>query len=415
VRKIRNIAIILALLAVAVLTGYRFGQSEKTGGSVISSGLPFDLSLMNQVKARLESSYLDKNKIDDKKMMYGAIGGMVTSLDDPYTVFLSPSENKNANEDLAGEFGGVGISLGFKDQSLAVMTPLPKTPAERAGILAGDLILKITDKTKGIDQETNGLSLVEAVDLIRGKIGSEVTLKLFRDGNKQSFEVTLKRENIVVPSIELAWKEQSGKKVAWIKMYKFSELLYTEWPAMVDQIKAEKNKGNFGGIVLDLRNNPGGYLQASVMVASDFIKEGVVVKQESSNGQVDTYTVDKSRLGLLNDKMVVLINGGSASAAEILAGALRDHNRAKLVGEKSFGKGTVQQPEDFSDGSGLHVTIARWLLPSGGNIHKIGISPDVESIYEEPKISSNSASKTTTTLELPDNQLDKAIEVLLGK
>jgi carboxyl-terminal processing protease len=256
--------------------------------------------------------------------------------------------------------------------------------------------------------------LEEAVKLIRGKEGTEVTLSLYREGKSDTFDVTLTRDEINVPGLELEWKESGGRKIAWIKFYKFSEQVFTEWQEVVNKIKAEKGD-NYGGIVLDLRNNPGGYLQASVMVASDFIKEGVVVKQESSSGQVDTYTVDKSRLGLLDDKLVVLINGGSASAAEILAGALRDHNRAKLVGEKSFGKGTVQQPEDFSDGSGLHVTIARWLLPSGGNIHKIGISPDVESIYEEPKISSNSASKTTTKLELPDNQLDKAIEVLLGK
>jgi len=394
----------LALVAIATLTGYRLGQNEKTV-STGTGNLPFEMSLLNQVKSRLKNVYLDKDKIVDEKLMYGAIGGMVAALDDPYTVFLPPTENKSANEDLAGEFGGVGISLGYKDKNLAVMTPLSKTPAEKAGVLAGDIILKIVDKAKGVDRDTAGISLTEAVELIRGKIGTEVTLKMFREGKKEAYDVTLKRENIVVPSIELEWKTKDNQKIAWIKLSKFSERLYVEWPEIVAKIVAEKSKANFGGIVLDLRNNPGGYLQASVMVGSDFLKEGVVVKQESGNGETETYTVDKSRMKLLGEKLVVLVNGGSASASEILAGALKDYNRAKLVGEKTFGKGTVQEPQDFSDGSGLHVTIARWLLPSGKNIHLEGVMPDVEVKYEEPKDSDNQA----------DNQLDKAIEILLSQ
>jgi carboxyl-terminal processing protease len=243
------------------------------------------------------------------------------------------------------------------------------------------------------------MSLDEAVTLIRGKIGTEVTLKLFREGEKETFDKTLKRDNIVVASLELEWKQEKGGKVAWVKLYKFTETLYKDWPDMVSKINEEKARGGVAGIVLDLRNNPGGYLQTSVLVASDFIDEGVIVKQQSSDGKVETYEVDKSRRKLLSDKLVVLVNGGSASASEILAGALRDFNRGKLVGEKTFGKGTVQQPEDFKDGSGLHVTVARWLLPSGKNIHKDGILPDFEVKY-------NSEDKE-------DMQLKKAIEVLM--
>jgi len=344
---------------------------------------------------------LDKKDIDEEKMSYGAIEGMVASLGDPYTVFLPPSDNKAANEDLAGEFGGVGISLGYKDETLAVMSPLAKTPAEKAGVMAGDLILKIIDKENNIDKDTNGISLDEAVKLIRGKVGTTVTLKMYRESKSEPFEVNLVRDNIVVPSIELEWKESEGKQVAWVKLYKFTDRLFEEWPEMVDEINAKKGS-DFGGIVLDLRNNPGGYLQASVLVASDFIKEGTVVTQESSDGSKEVYKVEKSRGKLLNDKLVVLINGGSASASEILAGALRDHQRATLVGEKSFGKGTVQQPDNFSDGSGIHITIARWLLPSGKNIHKEGVEPEVKVVFERDE---NNLEK--------DNQLDKAIEVLL--
>jgi carboxyl-terminal processing protease len=187
-------------------------------------------------------------------------------------------------------------------------------------------------------------------------------------------------------------------------MSKFSEDLYTKWDDTVTQIKKEKNilGDNYGGIILDLRNNPGGYLQASVVVASDFVKEGVIVKQESTKGISEVYNVEKNRGNLLDDKLVVLVNNGSASASEILAGALKDYNRAKLVGIKTFGKGTVQQPEDFSDGSGLHLTIARWLLPSGKNIHKEGILPDFE------------VKEATDSSDI-DLQLEKAKEVILEK
>jgi len=228
-----------------------------------------------------------------------------------------------------------------------------------------------------------------------------VTLKIYRDGGKEAFDVVLKRDDIVVPSIELEWREKNNKKIAWIKLYKFTEGLFKEWPEMVNKIKSERGS-NFGGVILDLRNNPGGYLMASVLVGSDFIKEGVIVKQESVKDGTQEYRVDPSRNKLLEDNLVVMVNGGSASASEILAGALKFYKRGKLVGEKSFGKGTVQEPENFSDGSGIHITIAKWLLPDGVNIHKVGVDPDVEVKYvpneKDPKA---------------DNQLEKAIEVLL--
>lgn len=393
-KKIRNVFLILAILSVVSLVSFRVGQGYKI---VDSSGL--DLSMMWKVKDKLSSLYLDKNKIDKKTMEYGAIKGMVASLGDPYTVYLTPEENKSSNEDLAGEFGGVGISLGYKDGTLAVMTTLSDTPAEKAGLKTNDLILKIVDKENKVDKDTTGISLTEAVKLIRGKIGSEVVLTMYRE-DKGKFDVTLRRDNIVVKSVELEWKESNGKKVAWVKLNKFTEKIFEEWPEVINQIKSNEGN-NFGGIVLDLRNNPGGYLEASVFVASDLIKDGVVVKQDSTTGLTQEYKVDTSKGNLLNEKMVVLVNEGSASASEILAGALKEYNRAKLVGKKTFGKGTVQQPEDFSDGSGLHVTIAKWLLPSGKNIHGEGVSVDVE------VEAGTDASK--------DLQLEKAIEILNEK
>lgn len=393
-KKIRNIFLVLAILSVVSLVSFRVGQGYK-----IIDKNELDLSMMWKVKDRLSSLYLDKNKIDKKSMEYGAIKGMVASIGDPYTVYLTPEENKSSNEELEGEFGGVGISLGYKDGTLAVMTTLSDTPAERAGLKTNDLILKIVDKGNKVDKDTTGISLAEAVKLIRGKIGSEVTLTMYRE-DKGKFDVVLKRDNIVVKSVELEWKELNGKKIAWVKLNKFSENVFKEWPIVVNEIK--NNEGNnFGGIVLDLRNNPGGYLEASVFVASDLISDGVVVKQDSTTGLTQEYKVDQSRRNLLKEKLVVLVNEGSASASEILAGALKEYNRSKLVGKKTFGKGTVQQPEDFSDGSGLHVTIAKWLLPSGKNIHGEGVAADVE------VEAGTDASK--------DLQLEKAMEVLNEK
>lgn len=393
-RKIRNVFLFLAILSIVSLISFRVGQGYKI---VDNSGL--NLSMMWKVKDKLSSLYLDKNKINKKSMEYGAIKGMVASLGDPYTVYLTPEENKSSNEDLAGEFGGVGISLGYKDGTLAVMTTLSSTPAEKAGLKTNDLILKIVDKDNKVDKDTTGISLSEAVKLIRGKIGTEIVLTMYRD-DKGRFDVTLKRENIVVKSVELEWKESNGKKIAWVKLNKFTEKVFEEWPEVIAQIK-NSEKDNFGGIVLDLRNNPGGYLEASVFVASDLISDGVIVKQDSTTGLTQEYKVDQSRRNLLKEKLVVLVNEGSASASEILAGALKEYNRAKLVGKKTFGKGTVQQPEDFIDGSGLHVTIAKWLLPSGKNIHGEGVAADVEVEVG-----------TDTSKDL---QLEKAMEVLNEK
>jgi len=403
-KQIRNIFLFLALFSVVSLVSFKVGKTvglEEAGSNQKTEAL--DLSLMWKVKEKLEEEFLEKDKLKDEEMTYGAISGMVSALGDPYTVFLAPKQNKSSNADLAGEFGGVGIQLGYKEKSLAVMAPLAKTPADRAGIKAGDLILKIIDKENNVDRDTAGITLEEAVELIRGKVGTEVTLKLYREGEKDTFEVKLIRDNIVVPSMETEWIKKEGKSVIWVKLYKFSEQIYNDWPKAVENIISEKKRlGNdYGGIILDLRNNPGGYLQASVLVASDFLKDGVVVTQKSANGKEEKYMVDTSRGNLLNDKLVVLINEGSASAAEILAGAIKGYGRGKLVGMKSFGKGTVQSPVDFADGSGLHVTIAKWLLPDGKNIHGEGVLPDVEE-----KWNINNKDKE-------DNQFDKAVlEVL---
>jgi len=384
----------IILLVVIGFAGYRTGVYETSrqyqGGEMV------DTRVMNEVLVQLKKNYLKPEDIDSNKLMYGAAEGMTASLGDPYTSFFPPEENARSKEDLQGEFGGVGIQLGFIDNTLAVMTPLKDTPAFKAGIKAGDFILKIVDEKKKISKDTSGMKVEDAVDLIRGEKGTPVILTIFRESEKKSREVTLMRDVINVPSTELEWLD-SGK-VALIRVNKFGEKTLPEWEKMVSEVK---NK-NIKGIILDLRNNPGGYLQRAIDLGSEFIADGVIVKQKDRN-RTEVSNVDREGK-LIGMPLVVLVNGGSASAAEILAGALRERLGTKLVGEKSFGKGTVQEPEDFNDGSSLHVTIAEWLLPSGKNIHKIGLEPDVKIEYIRDE-------KNPTA----DNQVDKALEVLKGE
>lgn len=381
--------------------GYQVGQRpfsiKAVSGSAVKTGQDSEIStkMMNEVLTELKANYLHPEDIQSDKLMYGAAEGMTAALGDPYTSFFAPKENERSKQDLSGEFGGVGIELGFIDGTLAVMAPLKNTPAFKAGVQAGDLILNIKDTKKGIDKSTTDISISEAVEMIRGPIGDPVTLSMFREGDKQSREVEIVRDSINVPSTELSWVDNN--QVAVMAVYKFGEQTKDEWNKMVDEVLAKKAKG----VILDLRNNPGGYLQRAVDLGSEFIPSGVIVKQRSLT---NTEELDASGRGrLYNMPLVVLINKGSASASEILSGALRERLGTKLVGVNSFGKGTVQTVLDLSDGAGLHITIAEWLLPNGTNIHKVGLTPDVEVKYEYDENNPDD-----------DNQLDKALEVLKG-
>lgn len=367
------------------------------------AGVPkADMSMFWDVWSRLEKNYLDKKAIDPKKMVYGAISGMTAALDDPYTSFFPPVENKRSKEDLSGEFAGVGIQLGFVDKTLAVMSPLPGNPAQRAGIKAGDLILHIKDEAKEIDKDTNGINLVDAVEYIRGKKGTSVILTIYHEKDAKPKEITLVRDTINVPSVELTWVGPTSPKaskgaIAQIKVNRFGDKTLEEWDKAVSEYINKQGVG----VILDLRNNPGGYLQRAIDLGSEFIADGTIVVQEGVD-KTENFGVDRSGR-LIGTPLVVLVNRGSASAAEILSGALKERLGVKLVGEKTFGKGTVQEVLDLAGGAGIHITIAKWNLPSGKNIHKEGIEPDVKIEYEPDEKN-----------PLKDNQLEKAIEVLNG-
>lgn len=409
---IRLVALALALIVLGAGIGYQYRGMEINGwGSGSSKPVRLERSSLDftqfwDVWDTLEKTYVDTNKIDSKKMIYGAIAGMTAALGDPYTIYLPPQENQTSKEDLNGEFEGVGIQLGYVKGTLAVQTPLENHPAIKVGVKAGDLILHIKDDVTKVDQDTTGLSLQEAVKLIRGKKGTAVTLKFYRE-DKGTFEKTIVRDTITMPSAELIrgdwvngkWEKSEMGKIAWLRVYRFGDNTQQQWDEAVEKIVADRQ--NIAGVVLDLRNNPGGFLQTSISLASDFIPEGVIVKQQGKE-ITETYTVTR-RGRLLGMPLVVLINEGSASASEILAGALRDRLGIQLVGEKSFGKGTVQEAMDLRGGAGLHVTVAKWLLPNGDWIHEKGLQPAVEVALPE------TATDSATTI---DTQLEAAIKAL---
>ena len=333
-----------------------------------------------KVWQRVSELYVDKDKLDTKKMIDGAISGMVAGIGDPYTAYFPVQQNKEFKEEIGGSFGGVGMELGYKDGKLSVVAPLDDTPAAKAGILAGDFILRIVDEPNKIDRVTEGLAVAEAVKLIRGEMGTKVKLTMFRTGQTKPFEVELTRSEIVVKSVKVSYEKNSkGKDIAVIKLSRFGDRTQGEWNAIVSEIL---NKG-VDGVLVDLRNNPGGYLEMAVYTAGEFLPNGKnIVTQRYGDGREDENKVSRNGR-LLEMPMVVLVNGGSASASEIFSGAIQDYKRAKIVGTQSFGKGSVQQPEDMPDGSAIHVTIAKWLRPSGQWIDKLGVTPDVKIEFKE--------------------------------
>jgi len=353
-----------------------------------------DFDLFWKVWDTVHSRYYDREKIIDSNLVYGAIKGMVAAIGDPYTAFLPPEENKIVQEDLKGSFEGVGIQIGFKGNQMVVISPLPGSPAEKKGVKAGDLIIAIKDDEKGINKPTSGMTLQEAVQAIRGPSGSVVTLTLRQEGKDKPVVVDIVREKINIPSVTIDF---IGEKVVHIKLLKFSQETLSEWEDRIVNILTRKEVDS---IVLDLRNNPGGYLEDAVEIASDFLNTGdVVVVEEGAAGFRKEYKSEK--IGRLkNYKLVVLVNEGSASASEILASALRDNKNVKIVGEKTFGKGTIQDPIQLNNGSGLHITIARWITPKGFWVNEKGITPDFEIKDDEGTEK--------------DEQLEKAVEILSG-
>lgn len=325
-----------------------------------------DFTLFWKVWEILKDKYVDRSKLDAHAMFYGAIDGMLAASGDPYTTFFSPKENQDFNEEIAGTFDGIGAVMGMKDDIITIIAPLEGTPAEKAGLLAGDKVIKINDAL------SSNYSLDEAVKNVRGPKGTNVKLTIFREGEEETRDIVITRDAILMKSVRFEMKEDG---IALLRVSRFGDDTEDLFKDAVKQTLKQKARG----LVIDLRNNPGGFLETAVMMASYMLpQDAVVVMEEDANGK---RTELKARGGDVLGKLpvVVLINEGSASASEILAGALRENREdVVLVGKKSFGKGSVQELIPVSKDTAVKITVAHWLTPKGEQIHGVGISPDVE-------------------------------------
>jgi len=322
-----------------------------------------DMQLFWDVWSLLAGKYVDPQALDYKQMVYGAIRGMVFSLEDPYTTFLTPKENKEFQESLEGTLEGIGAELTFRNNLITVVSPLKNSPAKRAGIQPEDIILKID----GVDVEE--YSFEQAVMKIRGPKGTMVTLTIGRKGHEGPFDITITRETINISSVE--WEMIDD--IALIELNQFGNKTNKEFNRVISELLSKRPKG----IVLDLRYNGGGYLDGAVDIVSEFIEKGKVVSVKKRNPEEDEVIYANGKARLASIPLVVLINRGSASAAEIVAGAIQDYDRGIVIGETSFGKGTVQEVENLIDGSSLRITVAKWFTPSNRNISEVGIEPNI--------------------------------------
>jgi len=375
--------LILLLAATVFAVGFFVGK-----GQVAYAPEEVDLSLFWQVFHLLQEKFIDQEKLDIQRMIHGAISGMIQALGDPYTVFLTPEETRRFIEDLGGVFEGVGMEIGIKEDHLKVITPLEGTPAQRAGLRAGDKILKIEGKP------TPGMTTKEAVSLIRGPEGTQVTLTILREGWEEPREFTIIRAVIKIPTLRWEMKEDN---IAYLRIYHFGGKTVTDFQRVAWEILNSPAKR----IVLDLRGNPGGYLQGVQKIAGWFLEKGEIIAIEDFGPRRKPrkyFSPGPSRLA--EYPLVVLIDRGSASGAEILAGALRDNRGVILIGEGTFGKGSIQEFKTLMRGASLKITVARWLTPRGELITDIGLEPDIRVRRADE--------------EQPDLQLEKAIEIIRG-
>lgn len=395
--KFQRLLITLLLAVSAFYGGYYFGKRgfvfeiRKNPPKIeVINKAPtdqeVDFSLFWKVWNLVTSEYLER-PVDAQLMLYGAISGMVNSLGDPYTSFLPPELNKTISNALDGAYEGIGAELGLRDGRLIVVAPLDGSPAIAAGVRSGDMIVEIEG------EPTVGITLTEAVSKIRGSAGTVSVLTLQR-GNSEPFVVRIKRGRIVIESV--TWQDK-GDGIAYIRIGRFGSETNRDW----DKVASKVNVGmrELDAIIIDIRGNPGGYLQSAVHISGEFFRNESVLFEESAVG--DLIPFDTKRVGAFEGvPLYVLIDGGSASASEILAVALKVHADALIIGVKSFGKGTIQDAKDFKDGSGLHLTVAKWLTPEKEWIHKQGIEPDVVVERTEEDFDNS-----------VDPQLDKAIEL----
>ncbi len=401
-KRIGPFAVAVVLLIVIFFGGFYLGKNKDRNSNSSKKGIAyseeakkftftdpdevFDFNLYWEVWDALKENYVEKNMMKDKELFYGSLEGLAGATEDPYTVFLDPNETEEFYDDLSGTFEGIGAEVGMRNDVVTVIAPLDGMPAQKAGLLAGDKVYEINGES------AIGLTLYQAVKKIRGPKGTDVTLTIIRDGDKPQ-DITITRGVIVVKSVKTKLRDDN---IYVIKISHFND----------DTLKLFNKAIKFAllnnpdGIVLDLRNNPGGYLSMAIAVASEWIEAGpIVAEQFGENRRDERFSNGQARLK--DFPTVVLINEGSASASEIVAGALRDYKEATLVGATTFGKASVQNLKSLSDGSALKVTVAKWLTPAGDYIDEKGIVPNVEIEMTKEDVDNDR-----------DPQFDKSIEIL---
>jgi carboxyl-terminal processing protease len=393
--------VIVVLGAGSFFVGYNAGAQSSNPADKVTNVInknegakgDADFSLFWKAWAILDEKYVATHASStdsSTQRLYGAIKGLVASLGDPYTVFFPPEDAAIFKSEISGNFEGIGLEIGIRDGNIVAVSPLKNSPAQKVGIKSGDIIYKVNGTP------TDGLSVDQVVKTIRGKKGTKVTLTLIRDIKKGPFDVTITRDTINVPTVETEARKDG---IFVLKLYSFSENSPTLFRSALRQFVLSGSHK----LILDMRGNPGGYLEAAVDMASWFLPEGkIIVQEDYGSGKPRDEFKSKGYNIFNNDlKMIILVDGGSASAAEILAGALREHGIAQLVGTKTFGKGSVQELVPLTADSAIKVTVAKWLTPKGFSISDQGIAPDVEV-------------KTTADLVAKgkDPQMAKAIEIL---
>lgn len=408
-RSIITGALILGVFVSGVLTGTSYGMRALLHGNSVSAvtnvtnlfsksenpNVSFDQFWEVWKKVQEKSVYKPVSSTD---LFYGSMVGMVAALKDPYSVYMPPVKAEEFKRDLSGEFFGIGAEIGLKDTKVTVVAPLPESPAEKAGLKTGDIILMVDGK------DIAGKAIDEVIGLIRGPKDTVVTLTIVKAGTQVAKEVKITRGVITVPTVIWSMKDKS---IAYIRISYFNDTTWNEWDKAVKEIQVKKPKA----LILDLRSNPGGYLDASVKVASEWVSSGVIVYERLNDGLKDQYTADVGKHRFAGIPTVVLVDEGTASGSEIVSGALQDYGVATLIGTKTFGKGSVQDFEYFPDGSALKLTIAEWLTPKERHINKIGIEPD-EKIEKMFDVKPGASVSSTDANDFVDKGLERALEIL---
>lgn len=400
-RKIVYIFTGVSLVVFAFVAGVVMGFQNRPEVSKITSlfnkenafAAPVDFDAFWETWNVIDEKYADKSKIDDEEKVWGAIKGLAASLGDPYTVFFDPEETKEFNEVIDGSFSGIGVEIGMKDGVLTVIAPLKDSPAERAGLRAGDSIIAIGEVS------TADMTVDDSIKLIKGEKGTDVVLTIYRDGEDATQSVTVTRDIIDIPTIDSELRDDG---VFVISLYSFSE----NAPVLFQGALREFLNTKSDKLIIDLRDNPGGYLDGAVDIASWFLPIGEPVVKEGL-GNADDKVYRSKGYNVFKDKPVkvaILVNGGSASASEILAGALKENGVATLVGEQTFGKGTVQELVPITNDTELKITVAKWFTPNGISINENGLTPDVVVPLTSMDYS-----------EGRDPQMDEAVALLLGE